>query len=55
MKAVHDRYYATPPADWTEYRWRLQLLSEERVGVASRQHGHREDAAWAAAADALGG
>ena len=55
MKAVHDRYYATPPADWVEYRWRLQLLAEERVGVAVRRSAQQEDAAWNAVSDALGG
>ena len=55
MRAVHDRYYATPPADHEAYRWRLQLLAEETVGKAVRRQGHQEDAAWAAAAEKLGG
>lgn len=49
MKAIHDRYYATPPSDWSEYRWRLQMLSEEHVGSAVRRGGAAEDAAWQAA------
>ena len=55
MKAIHDRHYATPPASFAEYRWRLQLLAEETVGVRVRDTQRAEDAAWAAAADALGG
>ena len=54
MKAVHDRHYATPPADHDEYRWRLQLLAEETVGKAVRGQARQEDAAWAAATDRLG-
>lgn len=49
MKAVHDRYYATPPASLDEYRWRLQLLAEETVGVRLRKAERDEDAAWVAA------
>lgn len=55
MKAIHDRYFATPPASYTDYRWRLQLLAEETVGTRVRDVGRAEDAAWAAAANALGG
>lgn len=55
MKAVHDRYFATPPASYDEYRWRLLLLAEETVGTRVRDEGRREDAAWAAAESALGG
>lgn len=51
---MHDRYYATPPADFTDYRWRLLLLAEERVGAALRQRGREEDAAWAQAQAMLG-
>lgn len=54
MKAVHDRYYATPPASHEEYRWRLLLLAEETVGKRVRAAGRAEDAAFAAAAAALG-
>lgn len=53
MKAVHDRYYATPPADFEEYRWRLQLLAEETVGKALRTKAREEDAAWVAASAVL--
>lgn len=55
MKAIHDRHFATPPASYSDYRWRLQLLAEETVGVRVRDTARQEDAAWAAAADALGG
>lgn len=55
MKAIHDRYFATPPSSFEEYRWRLLLLAEERVGVRVRERGRAEDAAWAAAGDAIGG
>lgn len=55
MKAIHDRCFATPPASYTDYRWRLQLLAEETVGTRVRDHQRAEDAAWAAAANALGG
>jgi hypothetical protein len=54
VKAVHDRYYATPPATYDEYRWRLQLLAEETVGKRVRAAVRAEDAAFAAAAEALG-
>lgn len=54
MKAVHDRYYATSPATFTEYRWRLQLLAEETVGRRVRDAGREQDAAWAAAMEKLG-
>jgi len=30
--AIHDATYATRPATYTELRWRLQFLYEERVG-----------------------
>lgn len=53
MKAIHDRYYATPPGSYDEYRWRLQLLAEETVGKRLRDAGRAEDAAFAAAAAAL--
>ena len=55
MKAIHDRHYATPPASYDEYRWRLQLLAEETVGRRVREAEHAEDAAWAAAQRTLGG
>ena len=55
MKAIHDRHFATPPADFEEYRWRLLLLAEETVGVRVRGVARQEDAAWAAAQNALGG
>lgn len=55
MRAIHDRYYASPPASWDDYRWRLQLLSEERLGVRVREQARQEDVAWAAAGAALGG
>lgn len=55
MKAIHDRHFATPPASFAEYRWRLQLLAEESVGTRVRDVGRAEDAAWDAAARALGG
>lgn len=54
MKAIHDRHYATPPADWEEYRWRLQLLAEERVGSGMRDAARAEDAAFGRAMGALG-
>lgn len=54
MKAVHDRYYATPPASYDEYRWRLLLLAEETVGRRVRDAGRAEDAAFAAAMEAIG-
>jgi hypothetical protein len=55
VRAVHDRHYATPPDSYDAYRWRLQLLAEETVGKAVRGQARQEDAAWAAAADSLGG
>jgi hypothetical protein len=54
VKAVHDRYYATPPASFDEYRWRLQLIAEETVGRPARQQQAQEDAAWTAAQEMLG-
>jgi len=53
VKAVHDRHFANPPADWAEYRWRLQLLAEESIGSSLRRHARAEDAAFTAAADVL--
>lgn len=55
MRAVHDRHFATPPESHEAYRWRLLLLAEETVGRRVRDAGRAEDAAWAAAQDALGG
>lgn len=55
MRAIHDRHFATPPASYRDYRWRLQLLAEETVGVRVRDQERAEDAAWDAAGRALGG
>ena len=44
MKAIHDRYYAIPPASFTELRWRLQHIAEEEVGVRVRDAQAHEDA-----------
>lgn len=49
MKAIHDRYYSTPPGSWTDLRWRLQLIAEEEVGVRVREAQAQEDAAFSAA------
>lgn len=53
MRAIHDLHYATPPKDWEDYRWRLQVIAELGVGRAMRKHQAAEDAAFARAADAL--
>lgn len=45
MKAIHDRYYATPPASFSELRWRLQHIAEEEVGKRVRNEKAAEDAA----------
>lgn len=47
--AIHDAAYASPPPSWTALRWRLQHLSEERIGPASRRQDEAEGSAWEAA------
>jgi hypothetical protein len=44
VKAIHDRYYQTPPATFDELRWRLQHIAEEEVGVRARAAVAQEDA-----------
>lgn len=44
MKVIHDRYYSTPPATFTELRLRLQLIAEEEVGRHVRDEAAQEDA-----------
>ena len=56
MKAIHDRYYTTPPLTFSELRWRLQHISEEEYGVRVRAERASEDVAAqniARAADGL--
>lgn len=43
--AIHDRYYASRPATFAEFRWRLQLIAEETVGRAGRVPAAEEDQA----------
>lgn len=53
MKAIHDRYYATPPATFDDLRWRLQHIAEEEVGKRVREAVAAEDAAAAAMSRAI--
>ncbi len=52
--AIHDRYYATPAPDWPSLIHRLQLLSEEHLGVLVRQTQAQEDAAFDGVAEHIG-
>lgn len=49
MKAIHDRYYSTPPATFTELRWRFQHIAEEEIGKHMRNQQASDDAAFAQA------
>lgn len=42
---IHDRYFATPPATFTELRWRLQYIAEEEFGKYKREAHSAEDIA----------
>lgn len=44
MKAIHDRYYSTPPVTYADLRWRLQHIAEEEVGRRQREAQGSEDA-----------
>lgn len=41
--AVHDHWYATPPASWVAFRWRLQHIAEEEIGTRVRESQRHED------------
>lgn len=43
--AIHDAAYATPPQTWQQFKWRLQHLAEERLGVAKRSAAVAEEEA----------
>jgi hypothetical protein len=49
VKAIHDRYYSTPPATFTELRWRFQHIAEEEIGKHMRNQQASDDAAFAQA------
>ena len=53
--AIHDRYYATPPATYDELRWRLQHIAEEEIGRRVRDAGASEDAVAARLAGVVNG
>lgn len=44
--AIHDAAYASPPPSWEAFKWRLQHLAEERIGVLQRQHQAAENKAF---------
>jgi hypothetical protein len=50
---IHDRYFPTPPSDFDEFRWRLQLLTEERMGRRLRESLREEEAVGALMAERL--
>lgn len=52
--AIHDAHYATRPESWTDLWWRLQYISEMRVGVGVRKQAAREDSSIEAAKEAFG-
>jgi hypothetical protein len=54
VKAIHDRYYSTPPATVSELRWRLQYIAEEEVGKRVREAQSAESIAAARAVKNLG-
>jgi hypothetical protein len=47
--------YATRPATFDQFRWRLLHIAEERVGKRVRRAGLEEDSAWQAAMGAYDG
>lgn len=55
MKAIHDRYYSTPPASWADLRYRLQLIAEEEIGRHVREAQGSEDAVAAELARKVNG
>ena len=52
--AIHDAHYSTPPASWPDLMWRMQYISEMRVGKAVRAERAREDAKVRKAQEASG-
>lgn len=46
VRAIHDAIYATPPAGWEQYLWRLQHIAEEHIGRRVREAQSAEDAAF---------
>ena len=54
MKAIHDRYYSTPPGSFDELRWRLQYIAEEEVGRRLREAQSAESIAAARMVSRLG-
>lgn len=55
MKAIHDRYYVTPPESFMDLRWRIQHIAEEEVGRRVREVQMREDEAAKLALEQLDG
>jgi hypothetical protein len=53
--AIHDRYYATPPATYDALRWRLQHIAEEEVGKRVREAQASEDAVASRMAEVMNG
>lgn len=53
VMAIHDATFATRPATWTELRWRLRYLFEERVGKRISMQHLTEEAAEESALDRL--
>jgi hypothetical protein len=45
VKAIHDMYYATQPASFTELLWRLQVIAELGVGRLLRREQQSEQEA----------
>lgn len=47
--AIHDREFASRPATFDEFRWRLQYLAELGVGRLVRRVQREEDAEFSEA------